>query len=232
MRPGEVVTMRTGDIDMTGEIWTYTPPTHKTAHHGHTRTIYLGPRARAILTADVDADGKHPRCWLRPKLDEYLFQPAEAEAERRRKLSGGRKTPLSCGNRPGTNRRRRPEVSPGERYNVGTYRRAIERACEAAFGMPEELRKPIPRPDRKGRTPEAMAAWAKAEGERKVKASAWRKAHCWHPHQLRHTAATRLRKEFGLEAAQVILGHKTLSVTQIYAAKNVEAARRIMGEVG
>jgi site-specific recombinase XerD len=52
------------------------------------------------------------------------------------------------------------------------------------------------------------------------------------PHQLRHNAATFLRKEYGLEAAQVILGHRTLSVTEIYAAKNVEAAKRIMGEVG
>jgi integrase len=54
----------------------------------------------------------------------------------------------------------------------------------------------------------------------------------WHPHQLRHTAATQLRKEFGLEAAQVILGHRTLSVTEIYAEKNIEAARAIMQAVG
>jgi len=42
----------------------------------------------------------------------------------------------------------------------------------------------------------------------------------WHPHQLRHNAATQLRKEYGLEAAQVILGHKTITVTQVYAEKN------------
>ena len=44
--------------------------------------------------------------------------------------------------------------------------------------------------------------------------------------------ATRLRKRFGLDGAQVILGHKTLSVTQVYAEKNVEAAQRIMAAVG
>ena len=60
----------------------------------------------------------------------------------------------------------------------------------------------------------------------------WQQAHRWHPHQLRHNAATRLRREFGLEAAQVILGHKTLSVTEIYAEKNIEAARRIMAAAG
>jgi hypothetical protein len=35
-----------------------------------------------------------------------------------------------------------------------------------------------------------------------------------------------------LEAAQVILGHKTLAVTEVYAEKNVAAAMRIMSEVG
>ena len=60
----------------------------------------------------------------------------------------------------------------------------------------------------------------------------WREEHRWHPHQLRHAAGSRLRKEFGVEAAQVVLGHKTLSVTELYAQKNVDAARKIMGEVG
>jgi integrase len=54
----------------------------------------------------------------------------------------------------------------------------------------------------------------------------------WHPHQLRHTAATEFRKRFGLEAASVVLGHKTLNVTEVYAEKNVAAAQRIMAEVG
>ena len=49
---------------------------------------------------------------------------------------------------------------------------------------------------------------------------------------VRHSAVTWLRRQHGLEAAQVILGHKTLSVTEIYAEKNVAAAQRIMGEVG
>ncbi len=39
-------------------------------------------------------------------------------------------------------------------------------------------------------------------------------------------------RDFGLEAAQVILGHKTLAVTEVYAEKNVDAAKKIMGEVG
>jgi integrase len=51
----------------------------------------------------------------------------------------------------------------------------------------------------------------------------------WHPHQLRHNAATRLRSEFGLDAAQIILGHATADVTQIYAEADRDRAKKIMG---
>ena len=60
----------------------------------------------------------------------------------------------------------------------------------------------------------------------------WRKQHRWHPHQLRHNAATRLRKEFGLDVAQVVLGHATLEVIQVYAERDVEAAQKVMRKVG
>lgn len=50
----------------------------------------------------------------------------------------------------------------------------------------------------------------------------------WHPHQLRHAAATELRREFGVEAARVVLGHRTAFTTEIYAeadrSKGVAAA--------
>lgn len=54
----------------------------------------------------------------------------------------------------------------------------------------------------------------------------------WTPHQLRHSAGTEVRKRFGLEAAQAVLGHKELGVTQVYAEKDLETARRVMAEIG
>ncbi len=52
----------------------------------------------------------------------------------------------------------------------------------------------------------------------------------WSPNQLRHSAATRLRKEFGLDVAQAVLGHKTAEVTQVYAeldrGKALDAMKR------
>lgn len=54
----------------------------------------------------------------------------------------------------------------------------------------------------------------------------------WTPHRLRHNAATEIRQEFGLEAAQVMLGHSRADVTQIYAERDSELALKVAGERG
>jgi integrase len=54
----------------------------------------------------------------------------------------------------------------------------------------------------------------------------------WSPHQLRHAAATRLRKEFGIEAAQLVLGHESAAITLVYAERDRARAADIMGKVG
>jgi integrase len=54
----------------------------------------------------------------------------------------------------------------------------------------------------------------------------------WHPNQLRHSAGTSIRKRFGLEASQAVLGHAELSVTQVYSERDLEAARTIMAQIG
>lgn len=54
----------------------------------------------------------------------------------------------------------------------------------------------------------------------------------WHPNQLRHTRATELRKRFGLEGVQTVLGHEKADITQTYAERDFELAERIMSQVG
>jgi integrase len=54
----------------------------------------------------------------------------------------------------------------------------------------------------------------------------------WSPLQLRHTAATAIRARYGLEAAQVVLGHARADVTQVYAARDEGRARAIMDAIG
>ncbi len=54
----------------------------------------------------------------------------------------------------------------------------------------------------------------------------------WHPHQLRHNCATRLRQGFGIEAARVVLGHSSAAVTELYAEADQKAAAAVMAKVG
>lgn len=52
------------------------------------------------------------------------------------------------------------------------------------------------------------------------------------PHQLRHSAATNIRGELGLEAAQAVLGHTTVSETQVYALVAEKRAQEAMATLG
>ncbi len=52
------------------------------------------------------------------------------------------------------------------------------------------------------------------------------------PNQIRHTHATAVRRLYGLEGAQVALGHENAAVTEIYAERDLELARRIAEEMG
>jgi hypothetical protein len=49
---------------------------------------------------------------------------------------------------------------------------------------------------------------------------------------VRHTAATEIRKRFGIEGAQVVLGHAALEAAEIYAERDEAAAVRIAQEIG
>jgi len=225
-RPGEVCIMRTADIDTGAKVWTYTPAKHKTAHHGHERIIHLGPKAREIV-----------RPFLKPLNGlAFIFSPKDAEAERRERLSAARKTPLHRGNRPGTNKSRKPRRTPGDVYGVAEYRRAIARACDMAFPPPKELL----RDERavkllareKSKQPPLTATEISALAQWRGEIEKWKSEHRWHPHQLRHTAATAIRRQFGLEAAQTILGHASLSMTELYAEQNSDAARKIAAKIG
>lgn len=209
MRPGELVMMRASDLNMSGPIWEYRPETHKTEHHaGSSRVIMLGPKAQEVI-----------RPFLRLSVSGYLFSPRQSEAERNANRRDERKTPLwpSHVTHQAVKKGKRTGRKPlGERWEVNAYRKAIGQACDVAF----------PHPTLTGVPSSEMTDDQKAELD------AWRKAHRWHCNQLRHTAATTIRRQFGAESAQAVLGHAQLSTTEIYAEKSLEAARAIMKEIG
>lgn len=45
-------------------------------------------------------------------------------------------------------------------------------------------------------------------------------------------AATRFRKEYGLEVAQIMLGHQSAQVTEIYAERDEERAMAVVAKIG
>jgi integrase len=152
-RPGEILSMRAGEIQrsLCGP-WTYHPGSHKTEHHGTTRTIFLGPQAQAVLAP-----------WLDGLSDvDHVFAATRKQA-----------TDL-----------------PGKPFDKDTYRQLIQRVCQR-HSIPD-----------------------------------------WKPNQLRHLHATRIREQFGLEAAQVVLGHTKADTTEIYAERNLQLAARVQLAIG
>jgi integrase len=208
MRPGEVTIMRGCDITMSGSVWEYTPASHKTEHHGRQRIVMLGPKAQLIL-----------REFFRSDITAYLFSPVDARMEFDEQRRENRKTPMTP-SQMARQRASQPKRKPGDCYTVASYGQAIRKACENVFGMPQEFRNV------------SMKLPPARRDELKKNARAWREEHCWSPNQLRHTAATEIRREFGIEAAQNTLGHSSPAVTLIYAERSLEQVREVMEKLG
>jgi integrase len=213
MRPAEVCAMTLNQIER-GAAWTYRPSRHKTAHHGKERSVPLGPNARAVLSAFLAGGVLNP--------DEPIFSPRRAREERFAAIRAKRRTRVQ----PSQVSRRKtpPERVPTARYTPEAIAHAVAAACDRAFPPPAPLAK---------RNNETAAEWtARLTEEQKEELARWQREHRWHPYQLRHSFATRVRKHHGLEAAQVLLGHSRADVTQVYAERNEELAASVAAMIG
>jgi len=54
----------------------------------------------------------------------------------------------------------------------------------------------------------------------------------WHPNQLRHTAATRIRQRFDLDAARTAQGHRDPKTSEVYAERDEGRAAEVAREIG
>jgi integrase len=151
MRSGEVTALRGCDINTAGKVWVYEPKLHKTAWRGHQRHVFLGPRAQRIINPFFKAD-----------TGACLFSPAESLLRIHEVRHAKRVIRLDRGNRPGSNRVRRPKRAAGDAYNTHSYCRAVTYGIQAAN--------------------RARLAEAKAKG---VDADKVELIPHWHPHQLR-----------------------------------------------
>lgn len=215
-RPNELLALRACDLEMDNEadIWLYRPGKHKNAFREKERLIYFGPKAQAVIRPFLTGRATNA----------FLFSPADAETGRRMTLHAARTTPLSCGNRPGSNRQLEPRRRPGDQYTPMSYCRAIQYACQKAFPLPTALAP---------QQTETLKEWHSRIRSKWDDVKAWRRAHRWFPYQLRHNAATLLRREFGLEAAQLTLGHASAQITDaVYAERDRAKVVEIMKKIG
>jgi integrase len=177
--------------------------------------ITIGPKAQAVLKG-----------FFTPVITDYLFSPARAVEERLADRSAKRKTPRYPSHmaRNAAKRVTAPRRRPAGKYDRGSYGLAIDRACDRAFPPPGDLAQC---------KDETRAGWrGRLTPAQRAEVQEWQKAHRWHPNQLRHTFATRVRKEHGLEAAQVLLGHAKADVTQVYAERDEQLAATVAVKIG
>jgi integrase len=108
----------------------------------------------------------------------YCFSPREMMELRWAELRRRRKTKVQPSQL--SRKKRRPKKIPGDHYTVGSYEHAIADACKRADRLARDVQSQIAKP-------QVFVPH-------------------WHPNQLRHTKATEIRREAGLDAARVVLG--------------------------
>jgi integrase len=150
--------------------------------------------------------GPQAKAIVRPFLfrdpGAFLFSPREAMATRRTQELAVRKSKVQPSQV--CRKKQRPKKRPGERYTSTSYARDITYAIARANRQRLQVG-PIRPCDY---VPH------------------------WHPNQLRHAAATEARQRYGLEAAQVLLGHASADVTQVYAERNRNLAEQVARSIG
>lgn len=147
------------------------------------------------------------RAYLERPIDRRCFLPRETWEERAAAREAARATPASCGNRRGTNRATEPRNRPGEKWETAAIGRALRGAIAAAN----------------------VAAHAEAEknGGPVLELPKWRL------YQLRHSAATALRRTHGLEISANVMGHSSARLTaDVYAERDLRQIADAIANTG
>jgi integrase len=121
-RPGEVCDLRPGDVDRSGDVWVYTPESHKLSwrEDAPARRIAIGAEGQRVLMP-----------YLLRSATAHCFSPRDSEHDRNKARRLARRSPMTPSQRARkpARCRRRPA---GERYTTASYRRAITRAVGLA----------------------------------------------------------------------------------------------------
>jgi integrase len=221
MRPGEVCRLKLAELDRSGEVWLYRPAKHKTAHRGKVRVVAVGPLAQAVILQFVRV--RCPLCGVEGRPPRIGSRDGATCGRCADELDAGG----VCGPHP------REEVTPEDvplfsPARDRDERSEDERAARRTRVQPSQRNRRLVAPRRKPRdayTPMTL-------GRAVVRAAKSAGVAPWHLNQIRHAHGTRVRAEFGLEAAQAALGHSRADVTQIYAERDLGSAVKVAREIG
>jgi integrase len=122
--------------------------------------------------------------------------------------------------------------SPGQ---AQLERDAIKRMTRQSKVQPSQLCRKKPHPKRQPGQRFTTASYRRALAyatTRAIRSGLLPEGTKWHPHQLRHNCATRIRKEHGLDAVRATLGHQSITQSAEYAELDVELAAKTAALVG
>lgn len=111
-RPSEVLNLKRGDIDITGDVWVAIIREHKTSYKGKERRLFFGPRAQSAV-----------RPFLLRSDSSHLFSPKEAIQAIHANASVHRRP----NQKPNP---RKTERTLGDCYTYTSLNKAIRRVCD------------------------------------------------------------------------------------------------------
>src|SRR5690606_34919759 len=114
-------------------------------------------------------------------------------------------------------------------------RDALKRKQRKSHVPPSQQNRKKPDPARTPGTRYTPASYRRAltyATQQAIEAGALPEGTHWHPHQLRHNHATRVRRECGLDATRAVLGHSTVVQSAEYAELDLELAGQAALKLG
>ncbi len=172
-RPGEIVRLRMDWVTKhSDDLWIFTIPKGQAKVRFKPRPIPLGPRAIRAIEPFIDEENP----------EAFLFKPADSLMELMGYVRGGAR-------------------APKPRYTTGSYRDAIQSACDKAFPPPEDCENP----------------------------DQWVKDHRWSPNQLRHWSLTEIEYNSDDKEASIVAGHSKPRITNdVYIHRAARHFERII----
>lgn len=174
----------------------------------------------AMTSAEIDrSESVRPGCWV--------FRPSRSKLSYR-----GRAVEYPLGPRAVEIVRRYLLADPHARLFTPArsedIRHAAMRATRKTRVQPSQWDRRVADPERKPGDRYTTASY----GHAVWKACRHAGVPVWGPHALRRAVATRVRAQYGIEAARAMLAHQTAAMAELYAHRDLKAAAEIAAKIG